>query len=296
VRKCESAKARKWGRGVRGTAPVPAALVPGRVNPRLGQRKAPQTPRGSSIRTSHVVIPRERRAARSVTRWSGRHRGIYSLMLVAVRRARYPRPQSTKVDFAPCPRRIHSLPDAGGSTACGNAWMPRPPSAQADMAFSQPRIHSPGGAAGTRAVRRVAMPRSGGVAVRTGAVRRVRHSRPQSTQVDFAPFPRRIHSLLEVDCASAPGKASRAGARRRVTNSPGPGPATVRGNAPMPGPQSTQVDFVWLLQRIHSPLPAARNNLRVSGAGTAQTSLSHSRTLALSHSAPRPQTRTEAGR
>jgi hypothetical protein len=187
VRECESARVRKWGSGERG-APVGRGRE--RVNSPQQQRKAPQTARGFCVRTPRCVIPKERRTAFSVSRTPARDRGIYPLLLVAVRGAEVSRLQSTQVDFAPFQRRIHSLLDAGGTTAGGNTSSPRPQSAQADFVWLLQRIHSLG------------------QAVRTRAVRRASISRLQSTQVDFAPFQRRIHSLLDAGGTTAGGNTS----------------------------------------------------------------------------------------
>jgi hypothetical protein len=121
---------------------VAAGIIPGRVNPRLEKREAPQTARGcggrvlcaapaerlkppqqlrkapqtawgfNCIREESPGFLRERRTALSATPHPARYREIYSPLLVT------------------CVHAPHIPP-------------PPHPSAQADIAFSQPRIHSP---------------------------------------------------------------------------------------------------------------------------------------------------------
>jgi hypothetical protein len=152
------------------TARAAADLVPGRVNPRLEKRKAPQTTWGFSIRAPQSVIPRERCTALSHTQSSARDRGIYSLLLVAFRRVRYLRLQSAQADIAFSQPRIHSPGDAARAPVARRVRYARPQSTKVDFAPFQRRIHS------LLEVDCASVP---GEAVRTGARRRapLSHSR-----------------------------------------------------------------------------------------------------------------------
>jgi hypothetical protein len=189
---------RKWGTGglrrlVQG---VSAGFDPWRLKPRLEQHKAPQTARGCARRTVWGVLQGDRRTASFVTAGP-------------VRDACHP-------EGAPRRTVWITTPGARPKDLASAAWMPAVapltrgnPSAQADIAFPQPRIHSPRDC-GRRVSRRRTgiLPRDCGrraprrraaVSLRDRGRRLARRDAPirrsQSAKADFAPFPRRIHSL-----------------------------------------------------------------------------------------------------